>query len=355
MPPDVHAMLLAILKPALRRRHTNCRPPIPPDARLDLTLRYLALGDSFTTLSQGFRVGLSTARIIVKDTCQAIVNLMMEEYIKTPQTEAEWLKVARGFEQRWNCPHVLGCLDGKHVRIVPPPRTGSLFYNYKDFFSIVLMAVVNAEYEFIFVDVGAEGRASDGGIWQRTGLNHMLSDPANPLNIPAPGQLPGVREDVPYFLIADDAFRMSPYLLKPYPGHHLTPKQRILNYRLCRARRIVENTFGILANRFRLLLRAIEVQGETQKLVVMACCILHNFLRKQACASYLSGRSVDQEQPDGTFVRGAWRADAPLVNLEQSKSRNPSLYAKKNRDNLADYFVTMDGEVPWQYERALGL
>lgn len=62
-------------------------------------------------------------------------------------------------------PHCLGAVDGKHFRIEAPPDSGSLYYNYKNFYSIVMMAVVNQDYEFIQVDVGAEGRCSDGGIW----------------------------------------------------------------------------------------------------------------------------------------------------------------------------------------------
>ena len=84
---------------------------------------------------------------------------------KTPRTADEWRQVALGFETRWNYPHCLGGLDGKHVRIVPPACSGSSFYNFKGFHSIVLMAQVDSSYEFVYVDVGSEGRAADGGIW----------------------------------------------------------------------------------------------------------------------------------------------------------------------------------------------
>lgn len=83
--------------------------------------------------------------------------------LQTPSTEDEWLLVSDEFERRWNFPHVLGALDGKHIRITSPPQSGSYFYNYKGFYSIILMALVNVKYEFIFVDIGAGGKASDGG------------------------------------------------------------------------------------------------------------------------------------------------------------------------------------------------
>lgn len=80
-----------------------------------------------------------------------------------PKSREEWKIIAQEFEQRWNFPHCLGALDGKHVKIIPPDGSGSYFYNYKGFHSMVLMAIVNANYEFIIAEFGTNGRISDGG------------------------------------------------------------------------------------------------------------------------------------------------------------------------------------------------
>ena len=85
-----------------------------------------------------------------------------------PSTSQEWQTVALEFATRWDFPNCGGAIDGKHVRIVPPPRSGSHYYNYKGFHSIVLMAVASAQYEFLFVDVGKNGRMSDGGAFRQT-------------------------------------------------------------------------------------------------------------------------------------------------------------------------------------------
>lgn len=155
---DVYAKLLIIMKPHLRKQYTNWRKPISAEVRLAVTLRFLAMGDGFRSLSQQFRIGLSTTREIVLETCQKIYNVLQEEYLSTPTNVQEWLAISQKFNTRWHMPHVLGCLDGKHVRIARPRRSGSQYYNYKGYFSIVLMAICNAEYEYLYVDVGAGGK-----------------------------------------------------------------------------------------------------------------------------------------------------------------------------------------------------
>ena len=152
------------------------------------------------------------------------------------------------FQERWNFPNCLGALDGKHVRIVLPFNSGSTYYNYKHTFSIVLMALVDADYRFLYVDVGSNGRVSDGGVFSGCNLYEALE--TQMAGVPEPKPFPG--EDIPtsFFVVADEAFALKEYLIKPYPHRNLTKVQGIYNYRFSRARRVIENAFGILANRF---------------------------------------------------------------------------------------------------------
>ena len=212
------------------------------------------------------------------------------------------------------------------------------------------MAICNADYEFTYVDVGAEGKASDGGIWQNCSLCEYMSSIHNLLQIPNLTVIDAIGKPISYFLLADDAFRLGPHILKPYHGTGLTMKQRIFNYRLSRAGCIKENCFGILACRFRIFRKTIEVQPKFATEIVMACCILHNYLCVEARGSYIPPAALDRELGDGTFVPGTWHEEQDLDPLTKDSQQNASLYAKGIRNCMADYFVTKEGEVPWQYK-----
>eukprot|EP00795_Rhopilema_esculentum_P011148 gene11148-20032_t len=101
------------------------------------------------------------------------------------------------------------------------------------------------------------------------------------LGIPAPRQPTGSESALPFVIVADDAFPLQNNLMKPYPFRGLSSEQRIYNYRLSRARRVVENAFGILANRFRVFLSPLMISPENAEKVVLASCVLHNFLRER--------------------------------------------------------------------------
>ena len=158
MDNEVFQDLLARISDRIEKEDTFMRSALEPGLRLSITLRYLATGDSYMSLEYSFRVANNTISKIVHETCEAIIDAMQEEYLKCPSTPDEWLEISEKFSKRWNFEHVLGALDGKHIAIRCPPNAGSLYYNYKGFHSIILLALVDAEYRFLYVDVGANGR-----------------------------------------------------------------------------------------------------------------------------------------------------------------------------------------------------
>lgn len=170
----------------------------------------------------------------------------------------------------------------------------------------------------------AKGRASDGGVWQNCSLRRAVE--TRDLNIPSSG-----------IIVGDDAFPLKPFLLKPYSRRHLTREEKIFNYRLSRARRISENAFGIL------------VSKKVDK-VVLACCALHNWLRKTGNNYVLFGL-IDYEDMNHVSHPESWRdctSDA-LLNIHQlTGDRNPSRVASQKRDNYCKYF-NEEGAVLWQW------
>eukprot|EP00795_Rhopilema_esculentum_P001769 gene1769-16252_t len=132
--------------------------------RLVITLRYLATGSSQQTPSYSFRVACITVSNIIKKVCEAIYDVLTPIYLKPPTSADEWKRIRNDFESLWNTSHVIGVIDGKHIAIDCPKRTGSQYYNYKGFFSIVLLAICDARYTFTMVDVGQYGNNNDSEV-----------------------------------------------------------------------------------------------------------------------------------------------------------------------------------------------
>lgn len=167
----------------------RCRAPLEPGLKLAITLRYLATGASYRDLAFAFRVAHNTISLFIPEVCQAIFEEYQAEMWNTPQTPDEWRPVAEGFRDKWNFPHAAcGAIDGKHIAITKPAKTGSLYYNFKGFFSIVMLAVVDANYKFIWADVGAPGSSSDAGIFNRSRLEPALR--LGTLGLPLPEPFP---------------------------------------------------------------------------------------------------------------------------------------------------------------------
>ena len=87
--------------------------------------------------------------MIIPEVCEAIYNVLQEDYLKCLKSADEWRVISQLFQDRWQLPHCVGAADGKHIKILHPHNSGSQFYNFKGFNSIVLMAVVDADTSFL--------------------------------------------------------------------------------------------------------------------------------------------------------------------------------------------------------------
>lgn len=188
------------------------------------------MGGNMKAHSMYFLRGESTISKIIAETSEAIRNCLRDNYMPIPTTQ-KWTNVADRFYELWNLPNCIGAIDGKQFKIKCPPNTGSAFYNYKQYFSIVLMACVDADGIFITIDVGDYGRNSDGRVFPICSLGKGLEN--NSLNIPEPKHLPGWenKDAFPHFFVADEAFPLKINLIHPFPKRSLNKDIRIYNYR----------------------------------------------------------------------------------------------------------------------------
>ena len=248
-------------------------------------------------------------------------------------TVSKWEQVAEGFANKCNYPNVIGAIDGKHVLITKPNNSGSLYFCYKKTFSIVLLAVVDADCKFIVVDFGAYGKNSDGAIFRDSKLGKsILSDR---FNIPPPKALPNTDVVLPHVIVGDEAFPLAKHVMRPFPGSQLYDKaNKIYNFRHSSARIVSEHAFGILIKKFRIYSQVLQIAPEHVDSVVLATTCLHNFLRDDA-QLWGPGELDDQEIPRGI---------EPLPGVGGNAVRE----AFNIRDSFKNYFNSPQGQVPWQ-------
>ena len=169
MEPQMFDELVDRLSPRITLHDTNWRKALEQGLKVAVTLRYLASGDRYQSLSYSFRVSRHTIAKFIPQVCQASVHEYKNEVAACPITPGEWRTVADEFERTWKIPQAVGALDWKQVGLHKPPQSGSLYHNYKGFFSIIILALVDTEYKFTWVDLGSMGH-SDAQIFNGSEL-----------------------------------------------------------------------------------------------------------------------------------------------------------------------------------------
>ena len=214
-------------------------------------------------------------------------------------------------------------------------------------FSINLMAIVDADYKFLVVDIGQMGSASDGGVLDNSNFGSAWN--RDRVNMPPPVPLPGTETNTPYVLVADEAFPLKPNLMRPYPGREATNDMRkqLYHYRLSRARRVVENAFGILANRWHFLFNPVDADPEKLTVTVNAAYVLHNLLCTVSDTNYMPPGYGDTIHKREVFA-GFWHTELhSLDDLSPCRARNYTQLAADNRDKITDW-CSAEGVRDWQ-------
>ena len=273
----------------------------------------------------------------------------LADYVKPPSTKSDWKRISDGFLEFWNMQNCIGAID---VAIRKPAFSGSLWHDYKGFFSMVLLAICDARYCFSFVDVGEYGSNNDSGVLNNSKMGKRFQ--GGELNVPEPDEIGGAGGvELPHFLVGDEIFPLTNWLMRPFSGKALVnEKRKIFNYRLSRARRIIENTFGILVARLRIFQRPIEGTPERVEKYILAAVALHNYLRQTDNACYTPTGFDDSMNSCGELVEDLWTKlidhnSKPINPVRNSRYTNTAI---ETREKLADYFVSERGSVSWQWD-----
>lgn len=275
-------------------------------------------------------MGRSTVSGTVEDVCESLWKNLQPIVMPEPNEEI-WRASENVFKEKWNFPHCVAAIDGKHVRIKAPPHRGSEFFNYKKYHSVVLLALVDANKRFLTVDVGQYGRVSDGNVFANSNIAVRLA--RQNIGLPPDENLGGV--PLPYIVIGDEAFPLKKYLMRPYPrsARRLSEAERIFNYRLSRTRNTVENAFGILANTWRIYQRPFECRVQLCDKLILATVVLHNYILESPTET---NPALREEQTN------------PLVRMNVTAATNSTREALDVRNSFMEYFMSDDGRVEWQ-------
>lgn len=239
------------------------------------------------------------------------------------------------------------------VLLQAPANSGSTYYNYKGRHSLNLMAISDAKYCFLMLDIGTEGRQSDGGVFRRSeigiGFENVNMDLPEPIQVVVNGP------ELPYVLVADEAFVLTPYMMRPFPrSKHLDVKKKVFNYRLSRARRVVKSTFGLLAARWRIYRKPINTSLTTAVKIMQATTALHNYIIQYEATQPSAERiySKNNTEDNTNLIHAGAFTEMDALNTDSHANMLTGQYATQVRENYADFFMNT-GAIEWQWDKTL--
>jgi DDE superfamily endonuclease len=334
----VFHLLCDELRVYIQRQHTNYRAPFSVEQRVAAGLVFLARGPGFRLLAQLLGVGVATAHQICMEVFACIRLHLMPKYIVFP-TGTRLAEVTEDFKQLgW--PNAVGIVDGSHIPIRKPRGNSDPYHCRKGFYSIVLQGIVDAQARFLNIAVGYPGRTHDARCFFESAISDAIAE--GKALVAPPFRVGNV--DVYPYLMGDSAYRLTPYLMKPYNRLRAQGTEVAFNREFSKRRQAVERAYGMLKGRFSILQRAMDCRGARQidkyVTIVSACCVLHNF-----CASHndvLDENLVFRERQFAPLRPDDNDAGSSLLAADLQPAalrRRFTADAKRIRDALKDYVV----------------
>ena len=175
-----------------------------------------------------YRLGEKTVGNCVRRVWNALWDQLEEEQLPFPAEES-WRAINERFKNTARFPNCIGSVDGKHMRVLKYPGSGSMNLNYKLFFFCSSYGRGDSNYRFVYIDVGAYGKDCDSSVFQRTNFYRMLTD--GRLNVPQPALIQeGSVVKLSFVLVGDQAFSLTDKVLRPYKGHFLSDTKKNIQH-----------------------------------------------------------------------------------------------------------------------------
>ncbi|XP_071092733.1 uncharacterized protein [Haliotis cracherodii] len=289
--------------------------PIELDHKLAIAVYWLASSAEFRTIANLFGVSKSTVHKCVHEICNVIPENLLEKYVKFPKDE-DLKFVISGFEQTWGFPNCAGALDGTHIPVIAPTTAHGDYLNRKGYYSIILQALCDHQYIIRDVIVGWPGRVHNARVFGSSIVYYKGETNDLFPSCPKPLQLQHKQVFMP----------VKPWLMKPYTHiANMSISQKTFNYRLSRARMTIENTFGRLKGRWRLLLKRMDVGVDFASNVVTTCVILHNLCEMHR-ETYIGNEVEDVDNTEDE-------------ENDDDAQEDDLTCAKQPRDDISVYFT----------------
>ena len=252
--------------------------------------------------------------VVNKEVCSFIVSLLLPQFVKIP-TGTALTEDVNGFKNQLGFPQCVGAVDGCRVPIISPQMFPADYYNRKGWHSMLLQGTVDFKGRFIDLYIGWPGRVHDARVFSNSSLYDRGQRKALLPNKPV--SLSGT--DVPLVILGDPAYPLLPWLMKAFVNNgRLTSEQNTFNYRLSKARVVVEHAYGRLKGRWRCLLKRLDIDVDDVSEVVAACCVLHNIcevkgdedwaedVEEVGNVSSASSCNITQPSSDSIAIRNAY-------------------------------------------------
>lgn len=262
----------------LEKEDTCMRQSVPYAKRFAILLHWLAQGLSFAQLSALYGVAKSTAVSIVHEGVTMLLRCLVPVSIRFP-TGTELEQVMVDFESLSGLPMCAGALDGTFMEIKKPSEFGDTYYCYKHMMAIIILGCVDARGIFTYVNAGRPGSVGDSYTYRLSPLYQKIR--SGEWLDHSPRQIE--QYNVKPFLVADSAFPLACNMMKCFEGTSLPHWKHSFNYSVIRTRRVVEQAFGRLKGRWKVVEKCNLNDPVFARQVAMVCCALHNVCERHQC------------------------------------------------------------------------